>query len=199
MPTFATITTGPCGPLRSDLASGWVEALGTLGAFAVALYLAGVAITDRTNRQASLVSAYVVSGVLRYPKGHTIDRPTPSTMPSVAMAWDSATGLPVGAGHGKTTLAETCTMLQWAMENRSDEMISNVEVSLLDEDGAVIHQVGPYPVVRPNHEEGSSDFLLDPEGKIGGVIQARVTFQDARGRRWSRVSGQRLRRVRGKW
>lgn len=182
---------GPCGPLQSDLLATWVGALGALGAFAVALYLAWVAISDRTSQQASLVSAYVVSGVIHYPAGHTIKPPSPSSLPTAAHTRHSSTG--------QIAFIEPCSMIQWALENRSHEMISDVTVSLLAENGDVVHQIGPIPVIRPSHEEGSSDFLPDPSASIGGVIQARVTFQDARGRRWSRVSGQRLHRVRPNW
>lgn len=188
MLTLLTRMSGPCGALQSDLFATWVGALGTLGAFAVALYLAWVAISDRTGQQASLVSAYVASGVIRYPAGHTIKPPTPCSLPSAAHTRDSATG--------QITFIKPCSMIQWALENRSHEMISDVTVSLLAENGDVVHQIGPTPVVRPSHQLGSSDVLFDPEASIGGVIQARVTFQDARGRRWSRVSGQRLHRVR---
>jgi hypothetical protein len=60
---------GPCGVLVGGDAASWIEALGTLAAFVVALVVFIQAVSDRRRSQARLVSGYISEGRVKHLAG----------------------------------------------------------------------------------------------------------------------------------
>lgn len=181
---------GPCGVLQSDKVSGWLEALGTIGAFAVALLLAWFALRDRREQQARSVVAYASGGPIKYPQpGMT------KSIGSDNCQFDAGVLLPVGLTSGTVTFAVPTSEFAWTLQNRSQEMISDVHAQLVDPQGDVLYDMGTTPVVWPGWDQEHRIFTPAEGSRIGGQLRVRITFRDAVGREWTRTSGERLRRA----
>lgn len=187
--------TGPCGVLQSDQTAAWLEAIGTVGAFAVALILAWFALRDRRESQARLVAAFSSGGAISYPQpGMTTSTGSDQCQfdPGVLAAGPS--GIPLGLGTGTATFATPTTEFQWTLVNRSQEMISHVRPALVNEKGEVLYTMNEIPVVWPGWDRTERIFTPTSSHNIGGQLHVRVIFRDAVGREWSRISGHKLER-----
>jgi hypothetical protein len=185
---------GPCGVLQSEMAASWLESLGTVGAFVVALLLAWFALRDRREQQARLITAYSSGAAIVYPQaGTSIGTSEGDCQFEDVLAMD-ARGRPLGHG-GSLTLAVPTTEFSWTLQNRSNEMISDVQPELVDQTGKLLYTMNTIPVAWPGWDKTQRIFTPRDKYRISGPLQVRITFRDAVGRTWTRTSGGSLHRV----
>lgn len=187
---------GPCGVLQSDSAANWLGAIGTVGAFAVALTLAWIALRDRQRQQARLLSGHFEFGPIAHVSGTVIpigpNAPVPTAFDKGTFAISAAVANPPTS----ITIQVDSREFTWRLTNRSDEMFADVFAELLGDNGDVVYRMRPEPIVPPGYDRVERVFTTRAAHPgLGGGLRVRVTFTDASGRRWSRLSGEPLRRV----
>lgn len=187
---------GTCGVLQSDSAANWLGAIGTVGAFAVALLLAWIALRDRQRQQARLLSGHFGFGPIAHASGSVIPIDPDATGPT---AFDKGTFAIRDAAADPTTsitIQVDTREFTWRLTNRSDEMFADVFSEVLADSGEVVYRMRRDPIIPPGYDRFERVFTTRAAHPgLGGGLRIRVSFTDASGRRWTRLSGKPLRRV----
>jgi hypothetical protein len=184
---------GPCGVLVGGDAASWVEALGTLAAFALALAVFIQALRDRRRVQARLVSGYIAGGRIKYLGGtelrvvHEDKRPV-KLEPGVSLS-------PGPNDSGAVALAGDVISFRWILRNDSDEMLGATRLVLVDEKGREVRVLTELGYVLPKGVHDQTVVLLE-EDAPPLPLRTKVQFEDAVGRCWEREPGRPLKRLR---
>lgn len=175
----------------SDLPA-WLGAVGTIGAFVIALVLLRATVMDRRTAQARLVSAWSSRNTMRHRQG------TKAHYPPVRVVPLDGTLAPdvIGAGGGALTAERDYWLIPWFLVNASDEMVSEVECYVQSSDGEQAEFVALLLALPGRHRYEGMLQLQDErwEGHRMHAVRIDVHFTDATGRRWERTTGQALKR-----
>lgn len=172
----------------------WIAAIGTVGAFGLAVWLYRKNLQDRRSDQARFVHPLMSEAPALYDKGEAFYA---SHFDSESVGYGLATSLGVSANGSRWKALQDLCVVEVAVENNSQEVVTDIEARIVDlEDDPLAQEAICFLISLGPGEKAyvTAAFEASEAITVGADVNVLITFTDAVGIQWVRALGKPVRR-----